>query len=79
MVAKQKTPKKKAGAKKAAPKENVSAGASGNPWNALSDSTLKRKTVAQLTSYLSERQITVTDETGKAFKKAVLVEAVRNL
>mmetsp|Transcript_9483 Transcript_9483/g.20052 ORF Transcript_9483/g.20052 Transcript_9483/m.20052 type:complete len:316 (-) Transcript_9483:441-1388(-) len=82
---KAKTPKK---AKKAADPEPapepepvvaVAAGGAENPWNTLSDSTLKRKTIKQLTNYLLERQISVTDNAGKVLKKADLVSAVRSL
>lgn len=50
-----------------------------NPWASLSESTLKRKTVKQLTEYLEERKIKVTDESGKIFKKADLVTVLQSL
>jgi len=51
----------------------------GNPWNELTDSSLKRKTVAQLTEYLMDRGAKVTDENGKTLKKAYLISAVKSL
>jgi len=50
-----------------------------NPWSSLSDSTLKRKTIAQLSEYLTERGAQVVDENGKSLTKASLVENVRSL
>jgi len=51
----------------------------GNPWGTLAPSSLKRKTVKDLTSYLSERGVDTKGDDGKALKKALLVEAVQNL
>ena len=48
-------------------------------WSTLSDSTLTRKTVKQLTEYLGTKGVATTGEDGKALKKAQLVEAVRAL
>jgi len=50
-----------------------------NPWIQLTDSSLKRKTVAQLTEYLVERDAEVKDENGKILRKDKLVAAVRSL
>jgi len=48
-------------------------------WATLADSTLKRKTVAQLTGYLTEKGVMVTSSDGKALKKADLLSAVKSL
>jgi len=50
-----------------------------NPWSSLSDSTLKRKTIAQLSEYLTERGAQVVDQNGKALPKALLVGNLRSL
>jgi hypothetical protein len=52
---------------------------SDNPWSSLSESTLKRKTVKELTAYLSERGIETTNELGKPKSKQDLVKAVLTL
>lgn len=62
----------------ASPQIEVAAGTE-NPWASLSQSTLKRKTVAQLSEYLVERGVAVTDDSGKKLRKADLVSAVRSL
>jgi len=56
-----------------------SSSSSSNPWSILSDSTLKRKTVKDLTAYLTERGAKATDESGKPLKKAILVEGIKAL
>lgn len=48
-------------------------------WALLADSTLKRKTVVQLTEYLTEKGVTATNESGNSLKKAELLEAVKSL
>lgn len=48
-------------------------------WASLAESTLKRKTVAQLTEYLTGKGVTATDSSGKSLKKAKLLEAVKSL
>eukprot|EP00804_Cyclotella_cryptica_P002083 CCRYP_006503-RA/>CCRYP_006503-RA protein AED:0.11 eAED:0.11 QI:231/0.83/0.71/1/0.83/0.71/7/34/1041 len=53
--------------------------AASNEWHSLSDATLNRKTVAEITAYLTERGVSVTDESGKVYKKAELVAAVKSL
>lgn len=65
----------------ATPKEAVVVSSQAeNPWASLTEATLKRKTVAQLTEYLSERGVKVIDESsGKTLKKALLVESVQSL
>jgi len=50
-----------------------------NEFASLTPSALKRKTVKELSSYLTKRGVTVTDENGKTLKKALLLEAVNNL
>jgi len=50
-----------------------------NPWASLSESTLKRKTVIQLTEYLGEREVKFTDDSGKILKKAELVTVLRSI
>ena len=52
---KAKAPRRKMGAAKAP----ASGAANENPWGSLKESTLKRKTVAQLTEYLNERKVDV--------------------
>lgn len=48
-------------------------------WALLADSTLKRKTVAQLTEYLTEKGVPATRDSGELLKKAELLEAVKSL
>eukprot|EP00579_Thalassiosira_antarctica_P001485 CAMPEP_0201869562 /NCGR_PEP_ID=MMETSP0902-20130614/3030_1 /ASSEMBLY_ACC=CAM_ASM_000551 /TAXON_ID=420261 /ORGANISM="Thalassiosira antarctica, Strain CCMP982" /LENGTH=657 /DNA_ID=CAMNT_0048395089 /DNA_START=34 /DNA_END=2007 /DNA_ORIENTATION=- len=48
-------------------------------WASLAESTLKRKTVAQLTEYLTGKGVLSTDGSGKSLKKAELLEAVKSL
>lgn len=48
-------------------------------WASLAESTLKRKTVAQLTEYLTRKGVSATDSSGKSLKKAELLEAVKSL
>jgi hypothetical protein len=50
-----------------------------NPWSSLSESTLKRKTVKELTAYLSERGIESSNDQGKPKSKQDLVKAVLTL
>lgn len=45
-----------------------------NPWGSLKESTLKRKTVAELTQYLTERQVDV-----EGLSKTELVGTIQNL
>jgi hypothetical protein len=56
-------PRRKMGAAKApasgAAKAPASGAANENPWGSLKESTLKRRTVAQLTEYLNERKVDV--------------------
>jgi len=72
-VLKEKTSKSPKGVK------GVSEGGEIDEFASLTPAALKRKTVKELTSYLSKRGITVTDENGKPLKKAILLEAVNNL
>eukprot|EP00986_Skeletonema_menzelii_P006617 scaffold2527_cov185-Skeletonema_menzelii.AAC.4 len=66
--------KKKTVTKKAAEApENASS--SIDDWTQLADSTLKRKTVAQLTEYLTEKGVSIE----KSMKKADLLNAVKSL
>jgi len=66
-------PKKKAAAKKTtAKKKEVS-------WSSLSESTLSRKTIKQLSEYLTQMGVSTTGDDGKTLKKASLVEAVQSL
>jgi len=78
--------KKTTATKKAVTKKTVTvtkraprATANVDDWASLADSTLKRKTVAQLTEYLSGKGVTATDSSGKSLKKAELLEAVKSL
>lgn len=48
-------------------------------WASLAESTLKRKTVAQLSEYLTGKGVTVTDGSGKSLKKAELLAAVKGV
>lgn len=48
-------------------------------WATLAESTLKRKSVAQLTEYLVGRGVSVTDSAGKSLNKAELLEVVKSL
>jgi len=48
-------------------------------WALLAESTLKRKTVAQLTEYLTRKGVPTTSDSGKLLKKAELLEAVKSL
>eukprot|EP00980_Cylindrotheca_fusiformis_P011913 scaffold2830_cov131-Cylindrotheca_fusiformis.AAC.34 len=54
-------------------------GAKAENWSSLSQSTLTRKTVKQLTDYLSTKGVPTTGEDGKPLKKALLVEAIQSL
>lgn len=65
---KTKAPRKKKGAATAPTSDNA------NPWGALKESTLKRKTIAQLTAYLNERKVDV-----EGFSKAELVGTIQKL
>mmetsp|Transcript_37883 Transcript_37883/g.69999 ORF Transcript_37883/g.69999 Transcript_37883/m.69999 type:complete len:547 (-) Transcript_37883:290-1930(-) len=78
--------KKTTATKKAVTKKTVTvtkraprATANVDDWASLADSTLKRKTVAQLTEYLSGKGVTASDSSGKSLKKAELLEAVKSL
>jgi hypothetical protein len=55
--------------------ESDAANAGGDDWTQLAESALKRKTVKELTEYLTEKGVSVE----KSMKKADLVEAVRSL
>lgn len=48
-------------------------------WSTLSDSALKRKTVKDLSAYLSEKGVEVTTADGKPRKKADLISEVKNI
>jgi len=61
------TPKKRGAAKK--PESDDP-----NPWGSLKESTLKRKTIAQLTAYLNERKVDV-----EGLSKAELVGTIQKL
>ncbi|CAB9515960.1 expressed unknown protein [Seminavis robusta] len=67
------TPKKKVKKEAAATKTN---GAAEPDWTSFAQSTLKRKTVKELTSYLETKGVEVTDENGKTLKKDSLVGLV---
>lgn len=56
---KAKAPRRKMGAAKAPATVTANGAANENPWGSLKESTLKRKTVAQLTEYLNERKVDV--------------------
>lgn len=60
--------------KKAAP-ATATANGSDDDWTQLAESTLKRKTVAQLTEYLTGKGVSVQ----KSMKKADLLDAVKSL
>lgn len=45
-------------------------------WSQMSPSTLKRKTVKELTAYLEAKGATTTDAKGKYLKKDVLVQSI---
>lgn len=67
--------KAKTSAKKKAASAPVKASSSTDDWTQLAESTLKRKTVAQLTQYLTEKGVSVE----KSMKKADLLNAVKSL
>jgi hypothetical protein len=71
----EKSEMKKTETKKKEAADSVVSGGSEN-WNSLSESTLKRKTVKELTSYLEEKGLTTTGGDGKTLKKADLVAVV---
>jgi len=48
-------------------------------WSTLSESTLKRKSVAQLNEYLTRKGAAVTHQDGKSMNKSELLEAVKSL
>jgi len=50
-----------------------------NDWSTLSESTLKRKSVAQLNEYLTRKGAAVTHQDGKSMNKSELLEAVKRL
>eukprot|EP00984_Skeletonema_dohrnii_P009930 scaffold3828_cov110-Skeletonema_dohrnii-CCMP3373.AAC.1 len=84
-TAKKKSTATKAKAKTSAKKKTVTVKSAPAPvkassgpitdWTQLADSTLKRKTVAQLTEYLTEKGVSVE----KSMKKADLLSAVKSL
>ena len=67
--------KKKTVMEKSAPAPVKASSGPINDWTQLADSTLKRKTVAQLTEYLTEKGVSVE----KSMKKADLLSAVKSL
>jgi len=71
--------KAKAKTKKVAEKVKVVASKGDGDWASLSDSTLARKTVKELVSYLDEKGVDTKGEDGKPMKKALLLDAVRSL
>eukprot|EP00574_Skeletonema_japonicum_P010840 CAMPEP_0201721008 /NCGR_PEP_ID=MMETSP0593-20130828/5821_1 /ASSEMBLY_ACC=CAM_ASM_000672 /TAXON_ID=267983 /ORGANISM="Skeletonema japonicum, Strain CCMP2506" /LENGTH=523 /DNA_ID=CAMNT_0048211753 /DNA_START=40 /DNA_END=1611 /DNA_ORIENTATION=+ len=75
---KKKSTAPKAKAKTSAKKKTVTkkaASSSIDDWTQLADSTLKRKTIAQLTEYLTEKGVSIE----KSMKKADLLNAVKSL
>ena len=48
-------------------------------WSTLSESTLKRKSVAQLNEYLTRKGAAVTHQDGKSMNKSELLEAVKKV
>merc|ERR1712194_826764 len=66
-------------AKKKVVKKSSGTNAPIENWALLAESTLKRKTVAQLTEYLTEKGAPATSDSGKLLKKAELLEAVKSL
>mmetsp|Transcript_2722 Transcript_2722/g.3579 ORF Transcript_2722/g.3579 Transcript_2722/m.3579 type:complete len:807 (+) Transcript_2722:178-2598(+) len=48
-----------------------------HPWKKLAMSTLSRKTVKELSAYLEERGVPVTNDSGKTLLKKELVSAVK--
>jgi membrane protein involved in colicin uptake len=48
-------------------------------WSTLSESTLKRKSVAQLNEYLTRKGAAVSHQDGKSMNKSELLEAVKSL
>jgi len=48
-----------------------------HPWSKLSPSTLSRKTVKELSSFLEERGAAYADDKGKPFMKKILVSSVQ--
>jgi hypothetical protein len=81
--ASKKTAAKKTATKKAAKKATKKAATKTAPksddWSALSLSTLKRKTVKDLSEYLSQKGVEVTHGDGTPMKKEELVSAVQSL
>jgi DNA primase catalytic subunit len=69
----------KKAAKKVTEKAATKTASKSDDWSTLSMSTLKRKTVKDLSDYLSERGVEVTHDDGKPMKKAELVSAVQSL
>jgi superfamily II DNA/RNA helicase len=49
------------------------------PWATLSESSLTRKTIAEISEYLANHGISLLDENGKKAKKADLLSAVHEL
>ncbi len=60
------------------PAKKVTAG-DAEDWSTLAESTLKRKSVAQITDYLTGKGASVTHSDGKPMSKAELMEAVKGL
>lgn len=72
-------PKAKKAAKAKAKAKKAEPATSSDDWSSLSASALSRKTVKDLTDYLSEKGVETNGEDGNPLKKALLVEAVRSL
>mmetsp|Transcript_24437 Transcript_24437/g.35729 ORF Transcript_24437/g.35729 Transcript_24437/m.35729 type:complete len:619 (+) Transcript_24437:142-1998(+) len=51
---------------------------SSHPWASLAPSTLGRKTVKDLSAFLTEKGVTPTNEEGKALPKKILLEKVKS-
>jgi len=76
---KKKAPKKAPAKKKveaAVPSEEPVTSGDPHPWSKLTKSGLSRKTVKELSEFLSERGVTTTNESGKARAKKELLEEV---
>jgi len=50
-----------------------------HPWVAITESALSRKSVSELTSFLSERGVTVVDVTGKPLSKKEMLIKIRSM
>jgi hypothetical protein len=78
-----KAPATKAKPKSKAKSEKVTSGevvaTKGEDWSSLSASALSRKTVKELTEYLSNKGVKTAGDDGKPLTKATLVATVRSL